>query len=203
MKEFLINNKSTIKTALKRLVKNGVGCLIVINQRNKVLGTLTDGDLRRAILKDSNINRGINKVFNLDPIFLLSGKYKEEDVIKIFNKKRFSLLPVVDDSNELIEVLNWFDFFSDSNKKEVVSMDIPVVIMAGGKGTRLEPFTHVLPKPLIPLGDKTVIESILDSFNESGFKWSGCPCENHIYSDLITSSLMLSGILYGKCQLPK
>ena len=102
MKEFLINNKSTIKTALKRLVKNGVGCLIVINQRNKVLGTLTDGDLRRAILEDSNINRGINKVFNLDPIFLISGKYKEEDVIKIFNKKRFSLLPVVDDSKKLI-----------------------------------------------------------------------------------------------------
>lgn len=170
MKEFLINNKSTIKSALKKLVKNGVGCLVVINKRNKVLGTLTDGDLRRAILEDSNINRGINKVFNLDPTFLLSGKYKEEDVTKIFNKERFSLLPVVDDSKELIEVLNWSDYFSDSNKKEVVSMNIPVVIMAGGKGTRLEPFTHVLPKPLIPLGDKTVIESILDSFNESGFK---------------------------------
>ena len=170
MKEFLISDKATIKTALKKLVENHNGCLIVVHKRKKVLGTITDGDLRRAILNDSNINRSINKLYNPNPSFLEFGKYAKEEVIEIFSRERFTLLPVVDKSKILKEVLVWSDYLVSTDKNENKPLDIPVVVMAGGKGTRLEPFTNVLPKPLIPLGDKTVIESILDSFNASGFQ---------------------------------
>jgi len=83
---------------------------------------------------------------------------------------RAECMPVLSDDRELIEVHFWIDLFGVKQSESREKIDLPVVIMAGGKGTRLQPLTHVIPKPLIPLNEKTILESILDQFLEIGCK---------------------------------
>jgi len=77
-------------------------------------------------------------------------------------------MPIISENKELVDVLFWEDLFKKESRKLRVNLDIPVVIMAGGKGTRLKPITNILPKPLIPLGEKTILEEIMDQFVEVG-----------------------------------
>ena len=86
----------------------------------------------------------------------------------IMLQQRIECMPILDDHRELVSVVFWDDLFPNSLKNAVVKLDYPVVIMAGGKGERLRPFTHVLPKPLFPIGEKTIIEHIIDKFLDVG-----------------------------------
>jgi len=168
MNNLLINYNRTLKIALKQLNASGEKCLIVVDDNKKYLGTLSDGDVRSAILNGSGINQSINPIFNQNSTFLYNGKYNKKEVKQIFLKEKFDLIPVVDNSNNVVDVLIWAKIFENGKNQIKRSLNAPVVIMAGGKGTRMEPFTKVLPKPLIPVGDKTIIEHIVDSFSILG-----------------------------------
>ena len=168
MKSNTVKPDITIRQAMKTLSQNGEKCLVVIDEKNAVLGTLSDGDLRRAILKEGGVSASICNIYQPKPTVLVKGKYSIKEAKKLFTQNKFDLIPVVDDKGKLLDVLFWGTIFNNGKNKQNNKLDMPVVIMAGGKGTRLEPFTKVLPKPLVPVHDKPIIEHIIERFTEVG-----------------------------------
>ena len=165
----LISNlKISIKDAFQIISKTGEKCIIIIEENGKLLGTLSDGDLRKAILRGVHVNTSIEKIFNSKPITLSKGDYSKADAKKIFLENRFDLIPIVDKKNKVVDVLVWDSVFKNDDQGKYGKLVAPVVIMAGGKGTRLEPFTKVLPKSLVPIHDKPIIEHIIERFTASG-----------------------------------
>ena len=168
-KKILISKKTTIKNALKSLSLSGKGCLLVM-QGQILNGTLTDGDLRRSILKGTALNQSIEYIYNKKPLILKQGNYLSKNLKKIFLKNKIDLIPVVNSKNKLINVLFKDEIFSDKPNKILKKIKNEVVIMAGGKGTRLQPFTKILPKPLVPINGKPVIQHIIDKFSNYGIR---------------------------------
>lgn len=168
MKNITEKPTTSIKNAMKKLSKSGFKTLVIIDKNKKLLGTLSDGDLRKAILKGVSVNNSISDIYQKTPTFYKINKYKIEDAKKIFTKNKFDVIPIVDNKGTFLKVLSWEAAFKNSNKKKANSISASVVIMAGGKGTRLQPFTNILPKPLIPIKGKPVIEHILESFINAG-----------------------------------
>ena len=168
MKNLLIQFDQSLKNALKQLNKSGEKCLVVVDINEKFLGTLSDGDVRKAILDRKGINQSIQPIFNKNSTYLLKGEYSKKEVKDIFVKNKFDLIPIVDKSGKIVDILIWAKIFGNGKNRKTDSLSAPVVIMAGGKGARMEPFTKVLPKPLIPVHDKTIIEHIIERFNVLG-----------------------------------
>jgi dTDP-glucose pyrophosphorylase len=168
MIDIAIHPYITIRQAMKKLGQSGKKCLVVIDEKNALLGTLSDGDLRKAILKGSNVSESICDIYQPKPTVLVEGKYELTEAKKLFIKNKFDIIPVVDDKGKLSDILLWETVFKNDKNRQNEKLDVPVVIMAGGKGTRLEPFTKVLPKPLVPIHDKPVIEHIIERFVKVG-----------------------------------
>ena len=166
-KNLLINNNSTIKEALHLISKEGVRCLIVTDTKKKMLGTLSEGDLRRSILKEFNLNNKIKFLYKKNPRFFFEDEIDNKMIKKLFLKEKLDLIPIIDQKKKIVKVIFWNDIFNKSLLKKKYNVD--VVIMSGGKGKRLLPFTEVLPKPLIPIKDKPVISHIIDNFKDQGF----------------------------------
>jgi len=165
-KKILIPEDSPLEMALKEMNELGKKCLIVTKQ-DKCIGTLSDGDVRKALLSGKSIDSPIKGIFNENAFTVVEGEYKEEDLKKVFLEQQYDLIPVLDKKNQVKDIVEWGDLFQTQSSSRKRNM--PIVVMAGGEGTRLEPFTNILPKPLIPLNDKTIIERILDSFTDRGF----------------------------------
>lgn len=164
LNKFTITPDSSIKFALKKITNCGQRCIAVINKNNILLGTLADSDIRKALLLGNNINRNIKKIYNKKPFFVYKNNFLYNDLRKKILDKRLGIIPIIDKKKNLIEI-----FHLDKLKKINKKFFNPIVIMAGGKGTRLAPFTNILPKMLIPVNEKPVIEHILDNFSSYGF----------------------------------
>jgi len=169
-----IGPQASLKDALKRLDSSTYGVLLVVGPDEVLQGTLTDGDARRAILAGKSLDEPIGEAFNRSPHYLRFGTPDLELARKWFLEEHFHVIPLVDESGRVQEILTWDKFLGGENagprKRPRMSIDVPVVIMAGGKGTRLEPFTNVLPKPLVPVADRTILELIIDGFRQVGVK---------------------------------
>ena len=124
--------------------------------------------MRKFILRNNNLNQTIDKIYNKKSKFIEKGAFTKKEVKRLIEKYKISFLPVVDKNNKVV------DFITNDKQKKIKSKvqfrfgNIPVVIMAGGFGKRLFPFTNVLPKALIPIKNKTVIEVIIDKFLNYG-----------------------------------
>ena len=170
MKKNLILPTDTIKNALYTLKKNGEKNLIVVDNNNYLLGAVSDGDIRNAILNRISLNEKILTIYNQNCIFFYNKNLDMDEVKKKFLKYRLGLIPIVNNKRKIIKIITWYNIFSNNLYKKKTIIPIPVIIMAGGKGSRLEPFTNILPKPLVPLNDKTVVENIIDQFLIYGIK---------------------------------
>ena len=168
MKDVLAKPDITIRKAMKKLSKSGEKCLVIIDKNKILLGTLSDGDLRKAILNGTEMSDSIQQIYQSNPTVLIDGEYEKEDIKKTFTQHRFDLIPVVNNRGELIDIIFWDEILNNGKKNQKEKLNVPVVIMAGGKGTRMEPFTKVLPKPLIPIHGKSIIEHIIERFSEIG-----------------------------------
>jgi len=165
---FLVGTETTVLEAMRQLEDTAQKILFVVEEDGSLVGSLTDGDIRRWILAGGDLQDPIENVSFKDPYRVKKG-YDLASVRKLMLEKTIGCVPVVDQRGRLVDLLFWERVFTDgSEHKPPKPIHLPVVIMAGGKGTRLDPFTRVLPKPLIPLGDKTVIERIIDSFLRYG-----------------------------------
>ncbi len=169
---YIIKNLNTISQALKKMEKYGIRTLLVVDQKNQYLGTLASGDIRRSLIKNIKISSKVEKIFKKKTIFLKNKKYNFNKTKKIFVKNRIDIIPVINKKRKIIEVINYYELFQ-KKKKTKLKKYIPkvgVVIMAGGKGTRLLPYTKVLPKPLLPIKNKTLIEHVIDQFTAHKIK---------------------------------
>ena len=167
-KNLTIQTNSTIREAMETLDKTAERVLLVVDEDFVLIGTLTDGDIRRYILKGNDITDNIVKVYNPNPAFAFQEDFDLEKIKSMLLEKRLELIPIVDQERRVVDYITWEKALEDDRKSGRQKLDAAVVIMAGGKGTRLEPFTKVLPKPLIPVGDKTIIDHIIDSFRDYG-----------------------------------
>ena len=165
MKDITIQTDITIRQSMKLLDKTAEKCLLVVDKNRKLLGTVTDGDLRRSILAGAQFSEDISECYHKRPVTLVEGHFNTEEAKQLFRGKKLDLIPVINDEGTLIEYLTWGSL-DDVQKPARSLQDVPVVIMAGGKGARLEPFTKVLPKPLVPIQEKPIIEHIIERFTD-------------------------------------
>ncbi len=169
IKEFskiLVNKSASVKEAMKQLDKTAEKILFVVDDNNKLIGSLTDGDIRRWILKDGDLIAEVSKVC-FEGTFFVYADYDLNSVKKEILERKIVYVPVLNREKEIIEFIIWDNLFDGKIvRKPKEKLDIEVVIMAGGKGTRLDPFTKILPKPLIPIGDKSILEIIIEKFTD-------------------------------------
>ena len=131
------------------------------------VGIVTIGDIQRAIIKNVALESPISAIVDKNKQYAKPSEGR--DVIrKKMLELRAECMPVVDDDGELVAVYFWEDLFGHSEPQYREKINLPVVIMAGGMGSRLKPLTNVIPKPLVPVGDKTILEVIMDQFEEIG-----------------------------------
>ena len=156
LQKFIGKENLTLAQVMQKIDANTSGILFITDKNNKLVGCVTDGDIRRFLLAGGKITDAAMSVANKQPKFACS----EEEAIVLYHKKNFIAIPIIDVTGQVIDV-----FTGNGNvNKERASLNIPVVINAGGRGTRLDPFTRVLPKPLIPVGDLPIIEHIMKEF---------------------------------------
>ena len=169
IKDYQIEVKANIRETIKKIDVNGLGFIFVIDTQKSILGIVTDGDFRRAILKGINLEDNISKILNNNFIKVYV-KDQSKTIINCFLNNKIKALPVLSKDNNLVDILFRKDFNLE-NKVFLpeVNQDLDVIIMAGGKGTRMAPFTNVFPKPLIPIGGKSMIEVIMDEYQKYGF----------------------------------
>lgn len=165
----LIGEQRKVLDALHQLEETQRKILFVADEDGCLTGTLTDGDVRRWILSGGDLAGAVGDVCNRSP-YVVHGHQSRDALKNIMRERQITSVPMLDADRRVTEVVFWDDLFSNefSITATAEPLGLPVVVMAGGKGTRLAPFTSVLPKPLIPVGDKTAIEIILESFAEYG-----------------------------------
>ena len=168
MKNLTIHSQASIKEAMEALDKTGEKVLLVVDDGQKLIGALTDGDIRRYILKKQDLIGVIENAYHRNPIFVFQEDFDLEKVKKVFTENKIDLIPILDRNHKAVDYITWRKVFGNDRRSEDQKLDVPVVIMAGGSGTRLEPFTRVLPKPLVPVGEKPVIDHIIDRFRAFG-----------------------------------
>jgi dTDP-glucose pyrophosphorylase len=162
-KEILISPQLTIREVLKIIDSSSMQIALVVDANNRLLGTITDGDIRRGILKGISLDADVKQIMNPHPTVARS--YERRDIVlAVMKLKRLNHIPVVDDEGCVINVETLQNLIRLDEK------DNWVVLMAGGLGNRLRPLTDDCPKPLLKVGGKPVLETILENFMEYGFQ---------------------------------
>lgn len=162
----IISPSISLVEAMKLMDDEEVKMLFVFDGEH-FEGIVTIGDIQRAIIKNFPLNSTILTILQKDKQYAAPGEDREAVRQKML-RLRAEAMPVVNEKGELVDVYFWSDFFSHPEEQHREKIDLPVVIMAGGKGTRLKPITNVIPKPLVPVGDKTILEVIMDQFEGIG-----------------------------------
>ncbi len=168
LQKFIGDDKLTVSEAMQKIDCNANGILFLVNSSEELIGCLTDGDIRHFLLSGGQISDLAIDAANKKPRIA----YTYETAKNLFHKKNFIIIPILDDKKRVIDLYSGED--GVIRKKEKTPLNIPVVINAGGRGTRLDPFTRVLPKPLIPVGELPIIEHIMKEYQ------SYCCDEFHI-----------------------
>ncbi len=160
---YCIKLKSTIEDAMKSIDKNLTGGAFVVDEDFRVKGVITDGNIRRAILGGHNIGDSIEGIYNKEFKYVTTYTSKKK-VKELMIKYKIRQVPVLDDQGKFVNLYFMDDIISYEEK------DNYVFILAGGLGTRLRPLTNDTPKPMLKLGDKPILEHIIEQFKEYGYK---------------------------------
>ena len=166
MKKLIITRNTSIQKALQIINKHNLKTLCVVSSSKVFLGTISEGDIRRSILKRKDFNLKIDGIYNKYAFSIDEDNFINSDLKKIFLKEKYDLIPVLNKNKKIKKIILFDDLFKKISLK---TNPIKTVIMAGGEGVRLRPYTYILPKPLMPINNKTMIEHIMESFNKNGF----------------------------------
>lgn len=158
----LIGPETSLETAIATLDREALRIVMVVNAERRLLGTLTDGDLRRALLKHLPLDTHVGEVMCKTPR-TATRDWSRERILADMEKYQLLQLPVIDQEGRVIGLETLHDLLHKRHR------DNPVFLMAGGFGTRLRPLTHNCPKPLLKVGEKPILELILESFINAGF----------------------------------
>jgi len=158
----LVNSDATLEQAIEVLDKAALRIALVVDAGDRLLGTLTDGDVRRALLKHLPLETPVNQVMNGQPK-TADQSWTESRILALMEQHELLQLPLVDAEKRVVGLANLHDILNKHRH------DNPVFLMAGGFGTRLRPLTNNCPKPMLKVGDKPILEQILLNFVEAGF----------------------------------
>ena len=162
-KNHLILSSTTIRNSIIKLGKLNQKFCVIIDKNKKFYGTLTDGDIRRGLLKNFNLSDLVSLICNKKS-FYTSNKLQEYSLEKILEKKKLLFLPILNKDKKVTNI------YIKSNTKIAPKLDNEMIIMAGGIGKRLRPFTKKIPKPLLPVNGKPIIERIISIAKNQGIK---------------------------------
>ena len=162
-KDSILTTKATIEDVLKNINKSGSRIALIVNSKKEFQGTISDGDIRRALIDGAEQNSSIQKIINKNSL-IVSPEIKHEIVLDLMIKNNIQQIPVINENKKIVGLYLWDEVVS--HKK------IPntIVIMAGGKGTRLGKYTKNCPKPLLPVNGKPMLERIIVRAKLQGFE---------------------------------
>lgn len=161
LEDLLVEENLNIRAAIERLEKIRCKVVYVVNG-GKLAASVSDGDVRRYALSEGDMDLPVKYIAKYTPTYLL--RYEKEKLDELFLKSEIYSIPIVNYNQEIVEVI-----FRDGRRiKREYALNCPVVMMAGGKGTRLYPYTKILPKALIPIGEIPISERIMHNFSSYG-----------------------------------
>ncbi len=160
-KNIAISAESTIKNALQVIDRSALQIALVVSDEELLLGTVTDGDIRRGLLAGSTLESSISKAMNSKP---LTGNILDREVLwlKYIQQHQIRHLPILDKNLKIVGL-----FYQKKSQKPLKN---PVILMLGGLGTRLRPLTENTPKPMLPVGEQPILETIVKHIAEQGFE---------------------------------
>lgn len=158
----LVNSNATLEQAIEVLDKAALRIALVVDVNDTLLGTLTDGDVRRALLKHLPLETPVSQVMNTQPK-TAERSWTENRILAVMDQNELLQVPLVDADNRVVGLANLHDVLNKQRH------DNPVFLMAGGFGTRLRPLTNNCPKPMLKVGEKPILEQILLNFIKVGF----------------------------------
>ncbi len=153
---YLGSTDITLSKAMQKIDANTYGILFLVDHDHRLQGCVTDGDIRRFLLAGGKMDDLAVRAANLHP----KTARTETEAASLYHKKNYVAIPVIDENGTVTDIYNG----SGTAPKKRAALKIPVVINAGGRGTRLDPYTRVLPKPLIPVGELPIIELIMQEY---------------------------------------
>jgi Nucleoside-diphosphate-sugar pyrophosphorylase involved in lipopolysaccharide biosynthesis/translation initiation factor 2B, gamma/epsilon subunits (eIF-2Bgamma/eIF-2Bepsilon) len=168
LKRFLSAGNITVVEAMQKIDANSKGILFIVNEVCRLEGVVTDGDIRRWIIKTANLQQRVSEMMNKSPKYVCLKEIKTAS--EYMERMLINVLPVLDPAGKVVDVIVRDEDGSIKMPLPTKHLlnDVDVVIMAGGKGTRLYPYTKILPKPLIPIGDVPIMERIIGRFCDYG-----------------------------------
>ena len=152
----------TIEKSMIAINSGALKIALVVNHDDKLLGTLSDGDVRRGILDKKDLNSTIEDIYSKNSIIAKPGSSKEE-LLNLCSKNRITQVPIVDDSNKVV------DLFILEDSLSIKQHNNHVILMVGGLGTRLRPLTKNIPKPMLNVGGQPILDTIVKGFVDKGF----------------------------------
>lgn len=166
IEKIIVEKGTPIISALKQMDSLHVKLLLVLD-KGKFYSLLSIGDIQRAIIANVPLNTPIEQILR-SKVNVARTTDQRDDIIARMRQRRNDFMPIIDDDNNIVDIIFWSDISAHHEIAVKEPFCLPVVIMAGGQGTRLRPLTNVLPKPLIPIGEQTMMEDIMDRFLECG-----------------------------------
>lgn len=161
-----IAKSQSIIAALKQMDAMKTKLLLVLDGE-KFCSLLSIGDIQRAIIGNVSMDTPVESILR-DKVNVANAEESRERIISRMKERRNDFMPIVDEERNIVDVIFWEDISSYKETRIKNQFNLPVVIMAGGQGTRLRPLTNILPKPLIPIGEQTMVEDIMDRFVDCG-----------------------------------
>jgi len=167
LKDFIVSPHISVREAVAKVNSTGKKTVFVVDDNEKLVGLFTDGDMRKYILRNGDMGARVSEAMNASPVV-----YRLKDEARLRSEmatRKMIVYPVVDDEGHLIQAYFWDELSAGmGNRKLRVPDSVSTVIMAGGLGTRLYPYTKVLPKALIPIGELPICSHIMNSFMQCG-----------------------------------
>lgn len=160
--QIIISPKASIRDAMRLLDAGSQRIVLVCSENNRLMGTVTDGDTRRALLRDAHMHDAVSSVMNTQPLTVTSHSSREQR-LKLMKEHDVTAIPII---NELGQVIG-LETLHQAMQPE--RLENPVFIMAGGFGTRLQPLTDHCPKPMLRVGEKPMLEHLINQFISHGF----------------------------------
>jgi len=163
IKTVLVPPKCTIRETMEVIDKGETGFALVVDSERRALGSVTDGDMRRAILRNEALDAPIEQIMHRQPITCTIGT-PDLELLEIMNEKSIRQLPLLDENERVVDIA----LFSELAKDEILVAS--AIVLAGGLGSRLRPLTEETPKPLLRVGEKPIVETLLDQISASGIR---------------------------------
>lgn len=166
LQKYLGTEDMSVVEAMQKIDMNSKGIIYIADERGKLLGSLTDGDIRRWLIKTADLNGRASDMMFRNVRFLFKDDYKKAK--ELIRQWAINSIPIVDSDYRILDLIIEEEIPEETTQKVRSLKGTPVIVMAGGKGTRLYPYTKILPKPLIPIGDIPILERIFQAFYEYG-----------------------------------